>query len=293
MIVADLSMTKLAHVYFNSAFIKVLLSTTSEIIEIYAEEEHISYLKEKLFSEKIIYHPFKMISGLGAKVIIQDLGACRILYRIIKNTPQNESIVFLNRLPITLLLCNILNLYFRKKIYNVLHGELEYLVNPKMEGMTKYYYKIFKLGYILSSKLNTYIFLGDSIIQKTKNKAIKFGCSNFIVIDHPYHFDYKIDINSIKKDFDKHVIIGMIGTASRRKNSFMMARLKPLITRDNLSIINIGKAETDVKEVLDKSEVSYFETSINSDIYESNIASLDYSLCFYNEDINLALASGS
>lgn len=291
MIVAELSMTGLSHVYFNSAFLRILSFAMESPITFFCEEHHCENLRIRLKDYNIKYNTFTMKSRLGVGVFLQDFRGCYLIYKIMRCANKHEPIIILNRLPLTLIVCNILNLIQKRIIYNVLHGELEYLVNPGIRGGTKYYYKLFRLAYLLFTKRNVNVFLGKSIYDETMKSNICFGNAKFVIIDHPY--EYNSSNNSTKSSFCDTIHIGMIGTATRRKNSHYLSKLDKLVINKNIKICNIGRAETDLYTCLSESNVSFFKDSISGDEYESLIASLDYSLCFYDSKINLALASGS
>lgn len=291
MIVTDLSMTGVSHVYFNSAFIRILSGSISGDISFIGEQSHCENLKPRLTDINIRYDGFSMKTRLGAEIFLQDFKGCFLLLKLLFKTQKNERIFILNRLPFTFILCNLVNLILKRQIYNVMHGELEYLVNPKATGLTKYYYKFFKFAYILSTSRNCNIFLGQSIYDEATKAGIRFGKSKNIIIDHPY--DYNIAIKGVEPDFKSNIKVGMIGTAMRRKNSHYMATLSSLISNKEVSVQNIGRAEKDLFELLNTANVSYFTSSISGNDYERMIQNLDYSLCFYDSNINLALASGS
>ena len=289
MIVADLSMGGIGHVYFNSAFLRILHESTDEDIHLFVEREHMEHLKRQGLHNRIIGHPHNLKQRFGIWVLYQDfLASLYVLY--IMFFARDQRIILLNRLPVTLLVCNVFNLLLKRDVCNILHGELEYLVNPKVAGITKYYYKLFKLSYRISSPLNSYVFLGNSIKEQTLKAGISFGKSKFIVIDHPYEYNanYKYENPTLN-----NITIGMIGTATTRKNCFMLAELKAMITNKRISILNVGKAELDICVLYDRFDIPYFKTNLVDEDYRLLIEKLDYSLCFYDENINVALASGS
>ena len=150
MIVTDLSMGGLGHVYFNSAFLKILLNTTQEDIHLYVEKKHGEYLKEQIDNKRIIEHPHNLKQRFGLGTLLQDILAAIKLIYIIISSAREQRIIILNRLPLTLLTCNICNIILKRDICNILHGELEYIVNPPISGKTKYYYRLFKLAYQIS-----------------------------------------------------------------------------------------------------------------------------------------------
>lgn len=291
MIIADLSMTGVAHLYFNSAFIRMMNDVVESDVRIFAEEKHARLLKSRLIGINAIYSTFRMKSRSGIGVCLQDFWGCLLIIKIMFIAKKEETLVLLNRLPFTLLVSNVINLFLKRSIFNILHGELEYLVNDKISGLTRYYYKIFKFAYKMSTFNNTYIFLGQSIKEKTLSSRVRFGNAKIIVIDHPYDYDNKNNCYA-NFNFDK-IKIGIIGTASIRKNSQYLLSLYKKVHNPSVNLCVIGKAEKELKSLLNQTDISFFSDNISTDIYEGLLRELNYSLCFYDNNVNLALASGS
>ena len=214
-----------------------------------------------------------------------------LLYVIIKNRREFEEIYILNRLPITMFVGNLLNLFLGKKMYNVIHGEAEYFVNPNMTGYSRYYSRLFKYAYKLSTKHSIYIILGESINRCLCKVGVSFGKGKRIIIDHPYDYNFKADsLEPFSKGFYN---IGCIGSATKRKNTQYLFKLRDCISFPKIKLSIIGELSADLAFDYNLEGIDYFDNKIPGYLFEAKIKELDYSLCFYDEKVNMALASGS
>ena len=291
-LVCDMCMTGVGHVYFNSAFIKILSDVYCDDILFYADRTHANNVVNNVQSPRLTAKGVKVFCPFGWKIVVADIwNALLLIYIMLKDSKKYKSIYILNRLPITMLAGTIANFILGKKMYNVIHGEIEYLVNPSITGYSKYYSRLFMLSYRMSTKRNTFIVLGESIYRAITSKAISFGKGNVIVIDHPY--DYNYTSNNVKLPDTGYYMIGCIGLATKRKNSHYLFELRDHLHSEHIKLLITGQLSSDMGEVYDLSGISYHKEKLSSEIFEREIKELDYSLCFYDDTINLALASGS
>lgn len=288
--VADLSMTGMSHVYFNGAFLRILKDTFEEDIIFWGEENHINYLVKNGDIDANYVIKFSSKTRRGINILIQDIeNACRMV-KIFKKTVSQDIIVLLNRLPITLLICMIANIFLKRKIINILHGELEYLVNPNIKGGSKFLYKLFLLPYCLSTSNAIYVFLGESIKHQILRKNINFGNAKLISVNHPYEYNiFPINVSDIKL---MPKSIGIIGTANKRKNSHYLKQLEGLLTDKSILTVT-GRIEEELKKDFEVIGILSGDKIKDNDEYVKDCLSLVYSLCFYDATVNIALASGS
>ena len=202
----------------------------------YGEKTHLELVSSLIDYNNIEYRPIKISNYLGPRILLSDFNDLIKFWKTRKDRRSKEDIILiLNRLPFTMLFINILNRFEKRKVINVLHGELEYLVNKNLRGLTRYYYKIFKLAYKLSTPNNTYVFLGDSIKETVIERGIRFPRAKLITIDHPYNYNAQKNTNNLS---EKEIYVSNIGTAAVRKNSQLMIELK-LVIIDQMNLIYI------------------------------------------------------
>lgn len=290
----DLCMTGTNHVYFNSAMLKMLAKLYSCRIVFYGEKVHINLVSQLVNYTNIEYIPLPVTNYLGAKILLSDFNAIRWYRKTRKrnDVSKDDFIVFLNRLPFTMLYVNLLNLFGKKKIINILHGELEYLVNHKLKGLTRYYYRVFKWAYKLSSENSIYVFLGESIKQTVINFGIRFPHAKLITIDHPYGYDAIRNNNTLLGD---EICVSNVGSAAVRKNSNLMPVLKGCLNNcnDKIKLMVIGTVEESLQRDFKKAGIQYNKSKTSKESYENQISETHYSLSFFTKEMNIALASGS
>ena len=290
----DLCMTGTNHVYFNSAMLNMLAKLYTCRIVFYGEKEHIHLVSQLVTFSRIEYRPLPITNYLGAKILLSDFNAIRWYRKSWKRNDisKDDFVIFLNRLPFTMLYANYLNLLEKKKIINILHGELEYLVNGKLKGLTRYYYRVFKWAYKLSSKQSTYVFLGYSIKETVLNHGLKFPNSKLICIDHPYGYDAVRNDNNL---LGKEICVSNIGTAAVRKNTYLMPELKNSLNNrnDRIKLMVIGTVEEGLQRDFEKAGILYNKNKASKESYEKQISETHYSLSFFTKEMNIALASGS
>lgn len=290
----DLCMTGTNHVYFNSAMLRILAKLYSCRIVFYGEKEHINLVSQLVNYTNIEYMPLPITNYLGTKILLSDFNAIRwyAKSRQRSDISKDDFVVFLNRLPFTMLYVNFQNLFGKKKIINILHGELEYLVNDKLKGLTRYYYRVFKWAYKLSSENSIYVFLGESIRQTVINFGIRFPHAKLITIDHPYSYDAIRNNNNL---LGNEICVSNIGTAAVRKNSYLMPKLKNSLNNlnDRIKLMVIGTVEEGLQSEFEKAGIQYNKSKASKESYEKQITETHYSLSFFTKEMNIALASGS
>lgn len=291
---ADLVMKGYEHVPFNSAMIEVFKSIeqVTDII-FFADTDHCKLLGNK-YAKSVLFHPVKVYNHSYWRIIHSDLYGAIQLVRILLFSSKYDMIVLLNRLPITLIIYNIINLFLQRRTMSILHGELESIVNFKnVHGLTKYYYQLFRIAYYFSHSKCTYIVLGEPI--KKQLIYINWGKANLLSIDHPYDFSYA---NTMKIS-DKSCIIGIIGSGLKRKNSHFIYDLADsfyhLEDYDKSVSFTITGCVDDYLNGMSNSYVNFYpkKTYVSLEEYEREISKLRYSLIFFDNYTNIALASGS
>lgn len=292
-IVLDLSMRGREHVFFNSAFLKMLRIISEERIEVYADQSHCMNLKNEL-DQSFVLFPLRILSHESWRCVFSDIFSSYQCLKVLFRSNRTDCIILLNRLPLTLLIYNVVNFFFKRKTLSVIHGEMESIVNFKnVQGLTKFYYQLFKLGYICSRIDTSYLVLGASIMESIK--VVKFGKAKIFSIDHPY--DYTLDIKS-NENFEQ-INIGIIGSALLRKNSHLIFELAQKYRNTdslikNIRFLIVGRVDDNILKYSNQyvtfNKTNEMYTSLE---YASRIYDIHYSLQFYDQKTNLALASGS
>ena len=289
----ELCMTGINHIYFNSAMLNMVAGIFGCKIIFYGEKTHLELVSSLIDYNNIEYRPIKISNYLGPRILLSDFNDLIKFWKTRKDRRSKEDIILiLNRLPFTMLFINILNRFEKRKVINVLHGELEYLVNKNLRGLTRYYYKIFKLAYKLSTPNNTYVFLGDSIKETVIERGIRFPRAKLITIDHPYNYNAQKNTNNLS---EKEIYVSNIGTAAVRKNSQLMIELKSKLNNRNFKIklAVLGTVEESLQKEFENAGIQYNKAKASKEVYETQIATTDYSLSFFTNEMNIALASGS
>lgn len=291
---ADLIMKGYEHVPFNSAMIDVFKSIEHVTdIDFFADTEHCQLLRNK-YAKSVLFHPIKVYNHSYWRIIHSDIYGAIQSVRILLFSSKFDLIILLNRLPITLIVYNLVNFFLRRRTLSILHGEMESIVNFKnVHGLTKYYYQLFRIAYYVSNSQCTYIVLGEPIKKQLIN--INFGKADLLSIDHPYDFSY----TNTMQISDKSCIIGIIGSGLKRKNSHFIYDLADSYyhsgSHDKSVSFTITGCVDDYLNGMPHSYVKFSpkKTYISLEEYEREISKLKYSLIFFDNSTNIALASGS
>jgi hypothetical protein len=285
------------HTGVNSALIKVMnLTFQPDIIEFYAEKNHLDICKKKNVEKNIVYKnlqllPKSMVGGL--KTILKDIIGCLYIFKIFLTTKKDDVICIALAYPFAQFSVFIFNKIFKRaNVFVCQHGELELLFNKKAYPIFKrYYFSIEEILLCKKSKIRNIIF-GETIFNNVK---VKFPNINAIVIDHPYVYDY-VNSKDVHVEFNP-LIIGVIGNTGVNKGTeyvFQLADLlRDYILEGKLMVKIVGKL-ADVYKDYDKGLVIHQHTGIiPEEIFQSEIESLHYALLLRNNEMNKLTASGT
>lgn len=285
------------HTGVNSALIKVMdLTFQPEIIEFYAEKNHLDICKKKIIAKNIVFKnlqllPKSMVGGL--KTILKDIIGCFYILKIFLTTKNEDVICIALAYPFAQFSVFMFNKIFKRtNVFVCQHGELELLFNKKAYPIFKrHYFSIEEILLNKKSKIRNIIF-GETIYNNIK---VKFPNINAIVIDHPYVYDY-VNSNNVNVEFNP-LIIGVIGNTGVNKGTEYVFQLSDLlrdyILEGKLIVKIVGKL-ADVYKEYDKGLVINQHTGIiPEEIFQSEIESLHYALLLRNNDMNKFTASGT
>ncbi len=296
------------HVPFNSAFFYVLsLSFPKERISFYAQKRHLLAVRDKLDSNeiKLEYFEFKEIRGVsnkkGTASIFWSYLFCLVqdIFQLLL-TKSHDIVFFTSTNPISLPFVKLLNKILRRKVFIVLHGELEYLndENDKLHGSIKKYIRIwYRLVFwrFLNDKTK-YIVLGGSIFNNLKQIHPNLTRDSFIILDHPYFYPGIKNVPIVDKK--RTVVYGTVGYAACIKGSdkiFTLAKLlEDKILNQDIELTIVGQTSACLTE-FKNNLVNTFDSSsfIPSDVYNKAVEDLDYVLFFYPDDLYRFIASGA
>lgn len=280
------------HVAINTALLSVVSQIfTDYSIHFWAEKKHLRHISKKI---RINPHSIRFIPyRLFLLPFFDLLASFNVLY-VLFISRKNDVILITNRLPLTHIIFNFFNLFFRRQAIITLHGEMEAFVNPSRMGKTRYYFKLHRIAFRLKNKKTRYLILGEPIKKAILNH-IPLKPANIICIDHPIDYDTSPPhYNNSKSTLS----FGFVGRAVLEKNAqkiFQLAdMLRDLVEQKKIRLEIIGSINSDVKSYANNL-VEYANTSqmIDQKVYVDKIANLDYILCFLDESSYKAIPSGT
>jgi len=297
------------HAPFNAAFSALLLKAfPDQSISVYAHSSHIDNISKILekngtplqlvnFQHTYVYpHQNKSFKILICYLIslFQDI---RLLLKA-----KNGILFYTSANPVSLYFIKLANLLVRKKVFLVLHGELEYLNkdNDKIHlfphNLIRKWYRL--VFWKLLNKNIKCLVLGENIynnIQKIRKKP--FSTSNFVVIDHPYFYPEHQCSHELVTDQNQPLCVGTIGHTAVAKNSHKLFELAEQmavsIAMGKINFKIIGNISKDMSPFLnpyvDVQSKKYF---MPRDQYEKEVNSLSYIIFFYSDAQYQFIASG-
>jgi len=218
------------------------------------------------------------------------------------NKAGNGLVFFLSANPFSLYFIKLSNLLLKKKVFVVLHAELEYLnrENDKLHRfpndlMRKWYRLVF--WRILNPNFR-YIVLGENIFNNIKSlNGHKFPDDRFIVIDHPYFYPPQ-EANKILLSKNQHTLnLGTIGHMAVAKNSHLIFKLAELmgsqVDQGKVSFRIIGNlSECMTPYMNSKVLISSTKGFLPRIEFEKGVKDLSYILFFYSDSQYQFIASG-
>lgn len=294
------------HAPINASFLTTInCAFPNEKINVFLQKRHKNTVIKVLTNNKQKHDnlKFHQIWGISNKKNTLSLFLsyliCTFYDSALLITQKSNRIFYTSVNPISLFFVKLLNALFPRRIYIILHGELEYLnahSDHKLPIQTRLLRKWYRLIFWrLLTKNVKYIVLGESImVNLRKLKEVEFPSSNFIVIDHPYFFKE----NATIKNDSETIIFAIVGHVAAIKGSHLIYELaernKTSVISGKLKFKIIGHISECVNKfknslVITKSE-KYF---MPREEYEAEISSLHYILFFYPESMYKYIASGA
>lgn len=297
------------HAPFNAAFSSLLQTNfPDQSMDVYFQKDHIENVSKILEKNNVPIHPFhfhptyvllhqnRSLSILICYLIslVQDI---RLLIKA-----KRGLIFYTSANPFSLYFIKLTNLILRKKIYIVLHFELENLNrdNDRVHRfpnnlMRKWYRAIF--WKLLNNKIK-YIVLGDNILKNiSKLKADNRLPDNFISIDHPYFYPEYQANHKILTDINPALCVGTIGHTAVAKNSHKVFELAESmaesIAENKITFKIIGNISNCMIPYINKYvRIQSKKSFMPRALFEKEVESLTYIVFFYSDSQYQFIASG-
>ncbi|GHT23234.1 hypothetical protein FACS189430_06180 [Bacteroidia bacterium] len=291
-LIVEAWMTKLQHLGVNSGLIEVMKTVyPSYKINYFGEKTQNSALYR--VHEDVVFHNVLLPEYKPYMLPLFDLYTVFYLLSVLFRSKKQDRLFITDRLVLAHIFYNLVNLVMRRKTFMVLHGQMEYLVNPANVGLSKYYFWFDKIGFWLGGKHTKYVTLGEPIKQNIVKKG--FLKSNQIInIDHPYN--YASDAHF--QPFGLPLRIGLIGRATKQKHAELIFDFGLLLhqeIKDGKVVVEIvGGVESTIQKYVNKYVVFPKKNGFLSDSeYYSKIEQLHYVLCFFDANNYKAIPSGT
>lgn len=306
--VIDRASVSNTHVMFNASMIEVIsLAFPGEKLKVIADGSHIELIKQKLpgeTAECVVYQPIDITisssSGVSklwewVKKISNDFKFFKTLLSAVN---IGDSVIFLSIPPISFVPFKLIKRNFpSKKVFLVMHGELEYLYfyqNKRERGIGIFY----KLLFNLRSKNLRYITLN----KIAKKKLVEDGYvkeEQMIEIHHPYLF--KENLNTKFKVGIPLTFANVGGLMARKSGQLIFElaeKLKNAILQKQIDIQTIGSVENEMfgfdNGLVTGLRKGNIESSyIDRDMFEEKVANIDFALFFFDHHQFIYRASGA
>jgi len=191
---------------------------------------------------------------------------------------------------------NWINLWLKRKIIIVCHGELELLISNE-GGFQSKIMRFLCRNFYFKTKLSndiSYIVLGDCIIDNLNKLISKQKINHFFSLDHPF---IPNEIVSSENQKSSQIKVGTVGELNSYKGAEEYVKLLQLIPIEILSKIefySIGSVNSQYTE-LTKNNVIIPGNGhrLSRSEFDKYVEELDYILFFYDNDKYKLIASGA
>ena len=290
-IVLEPNMCDGSHAEVNAGLLQIIEDIyKGSKLKFIADSKHIDTISKRKDLKNYSLTNVKVFSYSPKFLFINELLLLLRIIKILFSTRHQDVIFLLGILPINHIILSYINIFLRRNIVIVLHGQMEAFLTDTKIGKTKYYYRLSQ-SVFRKKDLIRYIVFGESI---KKNIAFLFADeSKMIIIDQPYVFEE----NELSPDIRKNnkIVVGLIGRADKGKNIdefFQFVReLKKEIITGQIEVKIVGKLFE--KNPADcEGLFSYHTQKIDDATMEREIQSLDYALSFTDKKFYRATPSG-
>ncbi len=191
---------------------------------------------------------------------------------------------------------NFINLWLKRKIIIVCHGELELLISNE-GGFQSKIMRFLCRNFYFNTKLSndiSYIVLGDCIIDNLNKLISKQKINHFFSLDHPF---IPYNIVSSENQKSSQIKVGTVGELNSYKGAEEYVRLLQMIPFEVLRKVefySIGSVTSQYTE-LTKNNVIIPGNGhrLSRSEFDNYVEKLDYILFFYGNDKYKLIASGA
>lgn len=191
---------------------------------------------------------------------------------------------------------NFINLWLKRKIIIVCHGELELLISNEGGFQSKIMRFLCRNFYFKTKMSNdiSYIVLGDCIIDNLNKLISKQKINHFFSLDHPF-----IPYNIVSSENQKSspIKVGTVGELNSYKGAEEYVRLLqtiPIEVLRKVEFYSIGSVTSQYTELTESNVIipgNGYRLSRSE--FDDYVEKLDYILFFYGNDKYKLIASGA
>ena len=284
-------MTSVFHTAVNAGFIRWMHEKNPEAnVYFFSESSHAETCKELLAYQEVKFNIFPFFPQASKfTLLIRDwLGGLYAAY-LFFISKKNDILFITNLLPISHWCIFILNVFYRRKLYIALHGQLEALLPDTPLGLTKTYFRLH--GPLLKWDIRSqYVVLGKPVYENTKE--LFSTDTQVIVIDHPYESGKKMPPPPLKFPLR----FGQIGSGNRGKGTEKLFRLGELLYKEIedglLELHLVGRLDPELRHLVNP-WVKWYEKPLSESYYCMEISKLHHALFLRDAKTGRAVPSGS
>lgn len=281
------------HVEVNAAMLLTYVNGfPKEKIFFLGEKEHIKLVSENLsdYSLNIEYQSIDL-PNIHSSYLSRFCTEFKNVKNVLSFFQKEQKILLLSITSPTLLSIKLLNIFFSKNIYIVIHGILETIVEKPKNILKRFFWFKYYLINFNTTKIK-YILLGESI---KNNLLINYPyLENYLAsIDLPYFYNR---VDNVRNNISDKVRFVCPGVASTKKGSHLFFNLARDVSQYNTSydFTYVGKFVDDnmLKYVNDYVNIPSKNEALNRERFEKYLNDSDFIVLFYPKDLYRLTASG-
>ena len=290
-LMAELSMTGVFHAGVNAGFIRLMRDVYPDAeLHFTAEKSHAEACRKRLSGVPVRYRKFPFFPKANKFTLpLRDLLGCLHAVRLFGRSRKNDTLFITHLLPLTHGLVWILNGIFRRRLFAVLHGQLEAFRFDTPLRATKHYFRLH--GFLFRHDCRTrYVILGEPVYKQAK-QWFSPG-AKVVVIDHPYDYD---EVTPVPV-WEFPLRFGQIGVGNRGKGTEKLFRLGELLQDEiqagRVELHLVGRLDPALRSVSNR-WVNWRVQALSDPDFEREINRLHYTLLLRGAGCGRAVASGS
>lgn len=291
-ILLELSMSGPFHTGVNSGFVRMLHKLYPDARLVFrAEKKHLESCRRKLAEIPVNFSPLPFFPEVSLRtLLLRDLLGCLYAAHALIKSRKNDTLFFLNLLPVTHWIVFLLNRLRRRSVYICLHGQLEAYVEGNSLRGTRLYFNLDRPLFRWDRR-NRYILLGQPVFDRIGHIFSKN--TQTIIIDHPYPYD---PMENSPIPYQLPLRLGQVGTGNNGKGSqqlfFLAERLRDYIETGKIEITLAGCMDKALRS-LDNGLVRWYDKPLNETEFSKESERLHYHLILRDKTTGQAVASGS